>query len=75
MDIYAELAKLVEKKVKKGTDIKPEDELKDLGLDSLDKADIMISIEDLFNISFEEDEMLSVKTVEDLKVLIEKKIS
>lgn len=75
MDIYAELAKLVEKKVKKGTDINPEDELKDLGLDSLDKADIMISIEDLFNISFEEDEMLSVKTVEDLKVLIEKKIS
>lgn len=74
MDIYGELAKLVEKKVKKAGQIKPEDELKDLGLDSLDKADIMVSIEDIFNIEFEEEEMLSVKTVEDLKVLIERKI-
>lgn len=73
MDIYAKLQEIVKKKLK-NRDVKPEDSLKDLGLDSLDKADIMIRIEDEFEIEFTESEMLSVATVEDLKVLIEKKI-
>lgn len=72
MDIYAKLNDIVRKKIK-GKEVTPESNLKDLGLDSLDKADIMISIEDEFGIEFEEEEMLSVTTVSDLKELIEKK--
>lgn len=72
MDIYAKLQEIVKKKLK-NREVKPEDSLKDLGLDSLDKADIMIRIEDEFEIEFTESEMLSVATVEDLKLLIEKK--
>ncbi|HBD06122.1 MAG TPA: acyl carrier protein [Firmicutes bacterium] len=72
MDIYAKLTEIVEKKIK-NHDIKPEDELTSLGLDSLDKADIMISIEDEFGFEFNEDEMVKVKTVKDLKDLIEEK--
>ena len=44
-----------------------------MGLDSLDKAEIMINIEDEFGIEFEEEEMLHVVTVKDLQELIEKK--
>lgn len=73
MDIYEKLNELVKKKIK-GRIITPESNLKDLGLDSLDKADILIEIEDTFGIFFEESEMLSVTTVESLKELIEKKI-
>lgn len=73
MDIYSKLSEIVKKKIK-GKEITPESNLKDLGLDSLDKADIMIRIEDEFGIEFEEAEMLSVNTVADLKNLIEQKV-
>lgn len=73
MDIYEKLNELVKKKIK-GKVVTPESNLKDLGLDSLDKADILINIEDTFNILFTEEEMLSVTTVESLKNLIEQKI-
>lgn len=73
MDIYSKLQEIVKKKLK-NKEVTPSDSLKDLGLDSIDKADIMIRIEDEFGIEFTEDEMLSVTTVEDLKNIIEKKI-
>ena len=74
MDIYAKLEEIVKKKIR-GKEVTPESELKDLGLDSLDKADIMIRIENMFGFQFDEEEMNSVETVEDLKNLIEKKIN
>ena len=49
MDVTAKLQEIVKKKLK-NKEIRPEDSLKSLGLDSLDKADIMIRIEDEFNI-------------------------
>ena len=62
MDVTAKLQEIVKKKLK-NKEIRPEDSLKSLGLDSLDKADIMIRIEDEFNIEFTEDEMSSIDTV------------
>ena len=53
MDVTAKLQEIVKKKLK-NKEIRPEDSLKSLGLDSLDKADIMIRIEDEFNIEFTE---------------------
>ena len=68
-EIYSKLEAIVSKKIK-NQEIKPENDLTSLGLDSLDKAEIMINIEDEFGIEFDEDEMLQVKTVADLQNLI-----
>lgn len=73
MDVTAKLREIVKKKLK-NKEIRPEDSLKSLGLDSLDKADIMIRIEDEFNIEFTEDEMLSIDTVAKLIDTIESKL-
>ena len=73
MDVTAKLQEIVKKKLKK-KEIRPEDSLKSLGLDSLDKADIMIRIEDEFNIEFTEDEMSSIDTVAKLIDTIESKL-
>ena len=71
-DTYERLSKIVEKKIK-CKDVKPESTLTELGLDSLDKAEIMINIEDEFGIEYDESEMLDVKTVQDLLDIISKK--
>lgn len=73
MDVIAKLQEIVKKKLK-NKEIRPEDSLKSLGLDSLDKADIMIRIEDEFNIEFTEDEMSSIDTVAKLIDTIESKL-
>ena len=73
MDVTAKLQEIVKKKLK-NKEIRPEDSLKSLGLDSLDKADIMIRIEDEFNIEFTEDDMSSIDTVAKLIDTIESKL-
>lgn len=73
MDVTAKLQEIVKKKLK-NKEIRPKDSLKSLGLDSLDKADIMIRIEDEFNIEFTEDEMSSIDTVAKLIDTIESKL-
>lgn len=73
MDIYEKLSKIVKKFIK-GKEITPESKLKELGLDSLDIADILAAIEEEFGFEFEDEEMYSISTVEDLKNLIEKKM-
>ena len=73
-DIYAKLTELVSEKTKVG-ELKPETDLSDLGLDSLDKADIMIQVEDIFQISFNEDEMAQISTIQDFEKSIESKLN
>jgi acyl carrier protein len=78
MDIYSKLKELLSKQVKKkkfdADTITPETKLEDLGLDSLDTAELVINIEQEFNLpEITQDEMISLKTVEDVKDLIEKK--
>ena len=76
MDIYAKLKELLSKQIKKINldSITPETKLEDLGLDSLDTAELLINIEQEFNLSeVSQEEMLEVKTIEDVKNLIEKK--
>lgn len=73
-DIYAKLTELVSEKTKVG-ELKPETDLSDLGLDSLDKADIMIQVEDIFHISFNEDEMGQISTIQDFEKSIESKLN
>lgn len=72
-DIYAKLLAFVSEKTKVAS-LTPETKLVDLGLDSLDKADIMIQIEDDFHISFNEDEMAQIDTIGSLAKSIESKL-
>lgn len=73
-EIYARLNELVEEKIEV-ENLTPETDLAALGLDSLDRADIMMRIEDEFGIEFSEDEMVQIATLEDLEKTIESKVS
>lgn len=77
-EIYTKLKELLSKQVKKrsfGIDsLTPDTQLDSLGLDSLDTAELIINIEEEFNLpEVSQDEMLEIKTVEDVKDLIERK--
>ena len=78
MDIYAKLKEILSELVSKDSididSITPETELDELGLDSLDNAQLIISIEEAFNLpETTSEEMASIVTVKDVKDLIEKK--
>lgn len=53
--------------------LKEDDELSKLGLDSLDLAEVMISIEDALGIEFTSAEILKLSTLRDVLNLIESK--
>ena len=53
--------------------ITPEsDVVKDLGADSLDVVELLISLEDDYGISIPEDDSVNVKTVQDIVDMIER---
>ena len=62
----------------KQLNLKPEgitlesDVVKDLGADSLDVVELLISLEDDYGISIPEDDIVNVKTVKDMVDMIEK---
>ena len=62
----------------KQLNLKPEqitpqsDVVKDLGADSLDVVELLISLEDEYGISIPEDDIVNVKTVQDIVDMIEK---
>ena len=68
--------KLSEVFTSKSPNAKLEDEtkLEDLGLDSLDKIELLYAIEESFGIEFENEEMQSFITIGDIVKSIEKKI-
>ncbi len=68
--VRAMLAKqlnLQEDKIKLESDI-----VKDLGADSLDVVELLISLEDDYGISIPEEDIANVKTVKDIVEMIEK---
>ncbi len=77
MDIYAKLKEMIGDKLRKNVDIDsitPDTELEDLGLDSLDTAELLINIETEFDLpEITQEEMLGIETVKDVKELIERK--
>ena len=54
-------------------DIKEDDKLSDLDMDSLDLVAVMIEIEEEFNVEFTSEEILDIKTIKDVIKLIERK--
>ena len=73
MDIRLKLSEVF---ASKSPNAKLEDEtkLEDLGLDSLDKIELLYAIEESFGIEFENEEMQSYITIGDIVKSIEKKI-
>jgi acyl carrier protein len=55
--------------------IDEKESLKELGLDSLDVMELVLNLEEKYNIQFEEAELASFKTVGDLYSVIEKKLA
>lgn len=55
--------------------VKEEDELSALGLDSLDLVEVMIEIEEIFNIEFTNEEIGEITYIKDVLALIEKKLA
>lgn len=73
MNIEAEVLESF-KKILKGKEIKKEDNLKDLGLDSLDVVEMLTDMEDAYHIEFDNDEMLALVTVGDVITVLENKL-
>ena len=55
------------------SNLKEEDSLTSLGLDSLDLVEVMLAIEDKLNIEFTSDEIAQLSTLKDVVKLIERK--
>ena len=68
---YIDIVKKILSEKVNVSQIKEEEKLADLGLDSLDLAEIMISIEEALNIEFTSNEILKLKTIKDVLNLIE----
>ncbi|MGM9857942.1 MAG: acyl carrier protein [Bacilli bacterium] len=73
MDIKSKLAEVFASK-SPNTKLEDETKLEDLGLDSLDKIELLYAIEESFGIEFENEEMQSFSSIGDIVKSIEKKI-
>ncbi|MCF0110904.1 MAG: acyl carrier protein [Erysipelotrichaceae bacterium] len=73
MDNLDLLKRLLAEKVKNPESITPDATMKDLGIDSLDLVDVVVSMEEELGISFEDDELLGLKSVQDVLNLVDKK--
>ena len=74
MDIKETVSKIIASKVDIAN-VKESDSLSSLGLDSLDLVEIMLQIEETFNVEFSSDEIASLKTIEDVLKIINAKLA
>jgi acyl carrier protein len=74
MSLETEILKMITDDFKKSAEeIKNAKKWSDLGLDSLDTVELVMKIEDTYDIHFEDDEAQSIKNLNDLISLIEAK--
>lgn len=68
MEIFDKVKEIIVKELKIDADkVKPEASLKDdLGADSIDAVEVIMALEDEFNISISDDAAQNIKTVQDL---------
>lgn len=72
MEYFDKIKERLESKLK-GQELTVDMAFKDLGIDSLDLVDLVFELEEEIGVQFEDDELLQLKTVQDLLTLIEKK--
>ena len=73
MDNYNLIVKLLKDYVSDEIDITRESTLKELQIDSLDLVEVVVSAEDETGVTFEDDELVDLKTVGDVVDLLDKK--
>ena len=74
MNCFEEFKKIIASKGKNVDGMTMETSLKDLGLDSLDLLEIVSEGEELLNIQFEDEELMSFKTIGDVVTCAEGKL-
>lgn len=72
MDYFDKIKDRLESKLK-GKELTKESVFRELGIDSLDLVDLVFELEEEIGVQFEDDELLKIKTVQDLLDLIESK--
>ena len=72
MDYLVKITEVLEPKLK-GKTLTEESNFKDLGIDSLDLVDLVFQMEEALDVQFEDEELLTIKTVGDLIRLVEAK--
>lgn len=74
MSTEAEVLQIIATDFKKSeSEIKNAKRWGDLGLDSLDTVELIMKIEDTFNVTFDDEETQGINTLNDLVTLIEAK--
>ncbi len=74
MDVEKVLTDILAKRVDT-TGVTEDSVLTDLGLDSLDLVEIVLEIEEALGVEFDNDEILTLRTVGDVKALAVNKVS
>lgn len=75
MELKAKILSIISQDASCGKAVRPEDRIvEDLKVDSLDKLMIIHDIEDEFNITVEEDELRSLKIVQDIIDAVGRKV-
>ena len=70
-----ELTELLQKHLKVNLeDVAPSTSIRELNIDSLDFMEILMDVEEEYNVTFSNEELLSMKTLEDLYSVLGKKI-
>lgn len=72
MKYLEEFKKILSKRVD-NQEIDENSNLRSLGIDSLDLVEIVLEVEDMYDVSFENEELNSFKTVKDVIDAIEKR--
>ena len=72
MNYLAEFKKILKKRIGE-KEIDENSNLRSLGIDSLDLVEIVLEVEDMYDVSFDNDELNSFKTVKDVIDAIEKR--
>ena len=66
METFELLRSLLAEKVKDNAEITPRTNLRELGIDSVDLVEILLNFEEKMNLTFEEEAMLKLSTVQDV---------
>lgn len=64
--------KMIEKRIGSNKKITAESNFSDLGIDKIDVVDIIISLEEELNLTFDDKDMMDIETVQEVLDLIEK---
>ena len=66
METFELLRYLLAEKVKDNAEITPRTNLRELGIDSVDLVEILLNFEEKMNLTFEDEAMLKLSTVQDV---------